>query len=210
MTTFALQITSGVGPIEARRFVARLAARLERRAHAVGLDVTEVAASGGDDGPRSIILYLRGDAPGRLADELGTHALVDRSRGRTARKRWFAAVTLHPHRPSEARIELGRDDLEITACRAGGPGGQHVNKVATAVRVRHVPSGLSVRSAGERSQQANLAQALRRLAGLLQDRADARRAGDRRDRRDAHYRVERGRAIRTYTLDPDGALRETS
>jgi peptide chain release factor 2/peptide chain release factor len=208
MSTYALQITSGVGPIEARRFVARLAAHLEQRAHAAGLDVAEVAASSGDDGPRSITLYLRGDAPGRLAGELGTHALIDRSRGRSGRKRWFAAVTLHAHAPAQPRVAPRRDELEITACRAGGPGGQHVNKVATAVRVHHLPSGLSVRSAGQRSQQANLDQALRRLAALLQERADARAADAARDRRAAHHRVERGRPVRTYTLDRDGDLEE--
>ena len=207
MTTYALQISSGVGPREVRRFVAQLATRLEERAHDAGLEVAEVAASGGDDDPRSITLYLRGDAPAALADELGTHALLARTRGRTARKRWFAAVTLHPYAPVEAPLALARDELEITACRAGGPGGQHVNKVATAVRVCHLPSGLSVRCAGQRSQHANLDQAVRRLAALLAERAEASAAGAARERRAAHYRVERGRAVRTYALDLDGELR---
>jgi len=103
---------------------------------------------------------------------------------------------------------ISRDDLVITACRAGGPGGQHVNKVSSAVRVQHVPSGLCVRSAGARSQKANLDQALRRLAALLREQAEASRATDRSERRGAHYRVERGRPIRTYGLDDDGDLIE--
>jgi peptide chain release factor 2/peptide chain release factor len=209
-----LLITSGVGPAEARRFVALLAARLEQLAELRGLEVLEVVSSDGDAGaPRSITLRVRGDAVGELAGEIGTHVLVQRSadRGRSSRKRWFAAVSVHPatdDRPEDVTA-IPRAALVITACRAGGPGGQHVNKVSSAVRVRHVPSGIAIRSAGARSQRANLDQALRRLAGLLRERADARSADARSRRRDAHYRLERGRAVRSYQLDGEGVLVET-
>jgi peptide chain release factor 2/peptide chain release factor len=209
-----LLITSGVGPGEVRRFVAQLAARLEQLAEHRGLEVREVVSSGGDDdAPRSITLRLAGDVVTQLADELGTHVLVQRSgsRGRAARKRWFAAVSLHAvvHHGGDAAA-IPRDELVITACRAGGPGGQHVNKVSSAVRVQHLPSGIAIRSAGARSQHANLEQALRRLAGLLRERAEARRAADRQVRRAAHYQLERGRAVRSYQLDDDGQLKERS
>jgi len=214
MTDHDLLITSGVGPREARRFVAQLAARLEALAEQRGVQVLEVVSSDGDeDAPRSVMLRVRGDATGQLAGELGTHVLVQRSlaRGRASRKRWFAAVTAHPRSADGAAGDVAaipRDALVITACRAGGPGGQHVNKVSSAVRVQHVPSGIVIRSAGARSQRANLDQALRRLAGLLRERAEARRTADRSARRDAHYRLERGRAIRSYQLDDDGRLVE--
>lgn len=209
MSEFDLLITSGVGPAEARRFVAQLAAHLERLAEARGLEVREVVSQGGADAqaPRSITLRLAGDT-GVMLDELGTHELIHRSRGRAARKRWFAAVSQHA--PVAERRDLAaipRDDLVITACRAGGPGGQHVNKVSSAVRVHHVPSGLAIRSAAARSQKANLEHALRRLASLLAARAEAHQAAGTRARRATHYQLERGRAIRTYHVAPDGSLR---
>jgi len=214
MIDFDLIITSGVGPAEARRFVFQLAARLEHLAEQRGLGVREVIFHGDDGAPRSVILRLRGDAT-LLADECGTHVLVHRSatRGRSSRKRWFAAVTLHEPTADDAHADLTtipRDSIVITACRAGGPGGQHVNKVSSAVRIHHVPSGISIRSAGARSQKANLDQALRRLVNLLQDRVDARRATDEASRRTAHYQLERGRPVHSYQLDGDGLLVERS
>jgi peptide chain release factor 2/peptide chain release factor len=210
-----LLVTSGVGPAEARRFVFQLATRLELLAGSRGLEVREVVVHGDADSPRSVILTLHGDAPALLVDELGTHALIHRStrRSRASRKRWFAAVALHDHASDDPDVDLGsipRDELVVTACRAGGPGGQHVNKVSSAVRVQHLPTGLSIRSAGARSQKANLDQALRRLAGLLRERAEARRSDARATLRVTHYRVERGRPIRTYHLDADGVLVERS
>jgi len=216
VTDADLLISSGVGPAEARRFAAQLAARLEQLAEQRGLEVLEVVSSGGEaDAPRSITLRVRGEVFAQLADELGTHVLVQRSatRGRAARKRWFAAVSLHPRRDDCDRVDVSaipRDALVITACRAGGPGGQHVNKVSSAVRVHHLPSGIAIRSAGARSQHANLEQALRRLGVLLRERAEARLARDRSVRRDAHYAVERGRAVRSYQLDDDGCLVDRS
>jgi len=213
MTDAEVLVTSGVGPAEARRFVAQLAARLEQLAADRGLEVREVISCGEADAPRSVTLRVRGDVLGQLAGELGTHVLVQRSaaRGRAARKRWFAAVSLHM--PTDDRADavaaaIPRDALVITACRAGGPGGQHVNKVSSAVRVHHLPSGIAIRSAGARSQHANLDQALRRLAALLAGRAAARHAALVSARRHEHHRLERGRAVRCYRLGDDGQLVE--
>lgn len=204
----ALQISSGVGPVEVRRFTAALAAHLEELAIARGLLVDDVVWHGDPDEPRSATLTVRGDAATVFLDQLGTHELVHRSpeRGRAARKRWFAAVSLHEQVALPGGRALSLDEVEITVCRAGGPGGQHVNKVSSAVRVRHLPSGLSIKVAAARSQHANREQALRRLADLLAEHE--RRASERAvaSRRLAHYRVERGRPVCSYTLDAAGAL----
>ncbi|MEZ4400887.1 MAG: peptide chain release factor-like protein [Kofleriaceae bacterium] len=209
MTAAIVQLTAGVGPVECRRFVAQLATRLEAVCAAAGLTVAEVVTTGVADAPRSIALHVDGDAATALAGEVGTHCLVERSagRGRAARKRWFAAVSVHPASPLVAApAPPPRAELIVTACRAGGPGGQHVNKVSSAVRVEHVPTGLVVRSAGERSQHANLTRALARLAAALHAAAQGQAATDAATRRRSHYQVERGAAVRTYARGADGGL----
>ncbi len=205
---FALQISSGVGPLEVRRFAAALAEHLERGALAGGLVVEDVSCHGDPEAPRSVTLALRGDAVTVFLGQLGTHELVHRSptRGRAARKRWFAAVSLHEQAAASGGRAVALDEVEVTVCRAGGPGGQHVNKVSSAVRVRHLASGLSVKVAGSRSQHANREQALARLAALLEEQAEREVRRGVETRRLAHYRVERGRPVRSYALGEDGAL----
>lgn len=207
---WVLSVSAGVGPVEARRFVALLAQRLERRCAEEGLAVEDVVLQGEEAAPRSVELHLRGALSLELRNEAGTHALVARSpgRGRASRKRWFASVTLHE--PFECGLQEGKAidprELVVTACRAGGSGGQHVNKVSTAVRVLHIPSGVEVRVASERSQKANLRHAVARLGALLAERARERQARAGEARRLTHYQLVRGAAVRTYALGPDGRL----
>jgi protein subunit release factor B len=211
MNEYVIQISSGVGLEEVRRFVFKLAGRLERLCEKHGLAIRDIAFQGDEDAPRSVALRVRGDVIQWIGAEQGSHVLVHRSaqRGRSSRKRWFAAVTIiEAAEDTHDGAHIDRDDLIITACRAGGPGGQHVNKVSTAVRVEHVPSGINVRVASERSQKANVDHAVRRLAALLQTQAQTRRAAEAERRRLAHYSVVRGNAVRSYALTEDGALVE--
>lgn len=204
-----VQVSAGTGPSEVRRFVGRLSARLEAMCEARALVVEEVLVHGDPDAPASVELLVAGEASTELASELGTHALVARSasRGKQARKRWFAGVSLHPHdEPAGAVTTLRPDELEVRAIRASGPGGQHVNKASTAVRVTHLPSGLSVRVSDERSQRSNLARAVERLARRLMEADRDLRAAGEATRRRSHYSFERGAPVRTYREGPDGIL----
>ncbi len=193
-----------------REFVAALAIRLEAICAEGGLLVVDVTIHGDEAAPRSVEILVVGDAPEVLAEERGTHALVARSpsRGKAARKRWFAGVGVLA--AAEERVGEGQpidaNDLQITAMRASGPGGQNVNKTSTAVRVLHRPSGITVRMADERSQQQNLRRAVQRIAAKLQEAAERARAEGDAERRSAHDRVERGAPVRTYQIDRRGEL----
>lgn len=206
-------MSAGTGPAEVRGFVAHLAARLEDTCLRRGLRVTETVTVGDEHAPRSVTIHVAGRAPELLADLLGTHALVARSpeRGRRARKRWFAGVSVHPDAAGEpgAHAALDPADVAVTAARAGGPGGQHVNRTSSAVRAAHRPTGISVRVTEERSQHANRRRALARLAAIL-----AARARDDRDRRHAaqrkaHYHFPRGNPVRTWRLNQRPGHRTT-
>jgi peptide chain release factor len=210
MSRHVLQVSAGDGPLEVRRFVAQLAVRLAAIGEARGLVVEEVVIHGDEDAPRSVEIVVAGDAPALLPGEIGTHALLARSprRGRAARKRWYAGVSLHPFAEAAAEAQLAVDprDLEVTATTAPGPGGQHVNKTATAVRVHHRPSGITVRVADERSQRANLRRAVERIAALLEHAEAQRLAEGKASRRLAHHRVQRGSPVRTYRPGARGVL----
>lgn len=193
MSEHVLRISSGLGPVEVRRFVGALADALAARVVALGARVTDVTVHGEAHAPRSIDLGIEGPCE-RLGMLVGTHALIAPSRGARARKRWFASVALAP-RAQTPSIAVTRDELSVEACRARGKGGQHVNKTSSAVRVLHRPSGVQVRVESERSQHRNLAIARARIAEALARRAEEHDADARAQRRRASLMVERGRPV---------------
>lgn len=207
MTPLLLTISSGTGPIEARHFVRMLADALEREVAERGAVVEHTRTHGPVDSPSSVDLVLRGDRAS-VADLVGTHELVMRSdrREKRSRKRWYAGVSCVSR--DEAR-EAGLDlrDVLFETCRAGGAGGQHVNKTESAVRAHHRPSGLSVRIESERSQHQNKRAALEEIGRLLAQRARERSAAAKSARRDRSLQVERGAAVATWSCAAGGLVR---
>ena len=165
------------------------------------LDITP----GEEAGVRSVTLRVSGPfAFGKLSCETGVHRLVRISPFDSQNRRHtsFAAVDCLPEFDEDMEIEINEDDLKIDVYRASGPGGQHVNKSSSAVRITHKPTGIVVQCQNERSQHKNKAQALKmvraRLYMLRQQKRDAELAKLYSDKGEIAW----GNQIRSYVLQP--------
>jgi len=196
-----LLVTAGRGPRECQLVVTRLADILVEEATATGLTVTrddEVAGSVAD-GARSIELVVVGPAAAVWASQVtGTVCWVAPSplRPHHRRHNWFVDVTPAVGRSELAPAEPNPRQVTVEAIRAGGPGGQRRNKVATGVRATCGATGRVVVATNERSFVANKRAALERLAALDAADIDAGRAAADHDRWQQHNDTSRGGAQR--------------
>lgn len=155
-----------------------------------------------DDG----VLAVKGDyIYGFLKNETGVHRLVRVSpfSSKGMRHTSFALVEVVPELPAieEAKIEIPAEDLKVEFQRSGGPGGQNVNKVETAVRIVHLPTGIAVSSQAERSQAQNRERAMKILKAKLiklMEEQKAKELGELRTK----VKPEWGNQIRSYVLNP--------
>jgi peptide chain release factor 2 len=177
-----LTIQAGAGGTEACDWVTMLLRMYSRWTERHGFEASIVDSMEGDAaGLRSATLDVRGPyAYGYLRSEVGVHRLVRISPFDAAARRHtsFASVDVAPQLADEdTEVEIDEKDLKIDRFRAGGPGGQNVNKVETAVRITHLPSGIVVACQSERSQNQNRVVATRILkARLYARRQEAKQA----------------------------------
>ena len=198
--TLWLQLSAGRGPAECGWVVGQLAPRLSRDLSAHGLTVEEIARTSGEHGSdaRSILLRVSGpEATAPVRSWLGTIQWIGASpyRPHHGRKNWFVSVAAFEEPETDFWDATA---VRVDTLRASGPGGQHVNRTESAVRVTHLPTGLSAIAQEERSQHLNRRLALARLANLFAARADTQMRADTTARWQQHTRLIRGNPVRVY------------
>lgn len=196
-----MQITSGRGPAECQWVVFHLAEQVTAAAKSAGLKTKTIEVIPGDlPGTFKSVLFS-------IEGETGISEFIERWEGTVQwigqsmfrknhkRKNWFVSVeTLEP----EAGPQFDRNDVKIERMRASGPGGQHVNKTESAVRVTHLQTGLSAISQSERSQHQNIRIAMARLQKLVREQEAAADSRFKQSKWGQHNRMERGNAKNVF------------
>ncbi len=162
-------------------------------------------------GINSAVVAVRGPmAYGYLKGESGIHRLVRISPFNAEGKRQtsFAAVDVAPEVSEQADIEIRDEDLEEQVFRASGPGGQHVNKTSSAVRLIHHPSGIVVACQSERSQHKNRATAMKMLRARLARVEEEKREAEQAAKYNQMPKVGFGSQIRSYFLHPEQRIKD--
>lgn len=201
-----IQITAGAGGIDASDWAQMLMRMLLRYCEKKGWKVEILDEAPGEEaGIKSATFTVAGDfAYGLLKAENGVHRLVRVSpfdqQGR--RQTSFAAVTVTADIDDDIEVEINEVDLKIDTYRAGGAGGQHVNKTDSAVRITHMPTGIIVQCQNERSQHSNKAKAMKLLRSRLYDYEVAKREAKAAEDAKARLKIEWGSQIRSYVLFP--------
>ena len=201
-----LAIHAGAGGTESQDWAQMLLRMYLRWAERRGYEAEILDISPGEEaGIKSAVIGVNGDyACGYLKSEHGVHRLVRLSPfdADHARHTSFALVEVMPEAEADVDIKIEPDDLKVDVFRASGPGGQHMQKTSSAVRLTHLPTGLVVTCQSERSQHQNKEIALKILQARLLELELAKRAEERARLKGKRIAAGWGNQIRSYVLHP--------
>jgi peptide chain release factor 2 len=201
-----VQVTAGAGGVDAADWALMLMRMLLRYCEKKGWKTEILEETPAEEaGIKTATFSVAGDyAYGLLKAENGVHRLVRVSPfdANARRQTSFAAVTVTADIDDDIEVEINDVDLKIDTYRAGGAGGQHVNKTDSAVRITHLPTGIVVQCQNERSQHSNKAKAYKLLRARLYDYEVAKREAKAAEDAKARLKIEWGSQIRSYVLFP--------
>jgi len=201
-----IQLVAGAGGVDASDWTAMLMRMLIRYCERKGWKVEVLEETPAEEaGIKHATLTVTGDhAYGLLKAEDGVHRLVRVSPfdGNGRRQTSFAAIRVRADIDDAIEVDINEVDLRIDTYRAGGAGGQHVNKTDSAVRITHLPTGIVVQCQNERSQHSNKAKAMKILRAELYDFEVAKREAKAAEDAKARLKIEWGSQIRSYVLFP--------
>jgi peptide chain release factor 2 len=201
-----LSIHAGAGGTESQDWAEMLLRMYLRWAETNAYKISLIDQTTGEEaGLKSVTVEISGDyAYGYLKAERGVHRLVRISPFDASSRRHtsFALVEVVPDLQSDIEIELNPDDIEVDVYKSGGAGGQHVQKNSTAIRLKHVPTGIVVTCQNERSQLQNRETALRILRGRLYDLELKKQEEEQARLKGEHVEAGWGNQIRSYVLHP--------
>ncbi|MDP3764801.1 MAG: peptide chain release factor 2 [bacterium] len=201
-----LSIYSGAGGTDAQEWVEMLLKMYLKYCEKTGFKAQVVAVTSGQEaGLKNAIIEIRGQyAYGYLRRESGVHRLVRISpfSAQGLRHTSFALIEVMPEIEDVGNIEIKPQDVRVDTYKAGGPGGQYVNKTESAIRITHLPTGLVSTSQAERSQASNKDKAMKLLYAKIQQRLDEEHKKTVDELKGENVKIEWGHQIRSYVLNP--------
>lgn len=207
-----VSLHAGAGGTDAQDWVEMLLRMYTRWAEDNGYEVDIMDYLPGEEaGIKSVTLLIKGKyAYGKMKAEAGVHRLIRVSPFDASGRRHtsFALVSVLPEIQDDVEVTISSDDLRIDTFRAGGAGGQHVNKTDSAVRITHLPSGIVVQCQNERSQYANKLAAMKILRAKLYELKQREQEESLQKLKGEYKEIAWGNQIRTYVLNPFSLVKD--